>query len=304
MKQTAYERVTERVIELMEKGSCPWRRPWSRIPAPQNFSSGKTYRGINLLLLGSMGYESPYYLTFKQAMERGGGVRKGEKGTQVYYWGTFEPKDRTAEQEETKQKFFLKHYTVFNASQIDGIDFPTPEKPEGNPIEPIAEAQKLVAQWQSGPKIRHGMRDATYSPLLDVIGMPHLETFLNAPEYYSTLFHEMGHATGHRKRLDRKMEGGFGSESYSKEELIAEMTSAFLCAQCGIDNEVIENQAAYLRGWMKALKSDARLVVTAASQARKAADLILGEKESSEVTAAKADAHSNQLHADALARQR
>jgi len=234
-----------------------------------------------------MSLESPYFLTFKQARERGGCVRKGEKGHQVYYWGTFEPKDQKTEQDETKQKFFLKYYTVFNATQIDDIDFPAPENPDARAIEPIAEAEKIVEDWTDGPMITHGMRAAIYRPGPDTIGMPDRGYFENAPEYYSTLFHEMGHATGHRLRLNRDLKGGFGSESYGKEELVAEMTSAFLCARCGIDNDVIDNQAAYLRGWIKAVQEDARLVVSAASQARKAADMIAGEAEKKERIAAR-----------------
>lgn len=281
MKQSksAYDRVTERIIELLEQGVCPWRRPWHALNIrPQNFHTGREYSGINLFLLNAMGFEVPFFMTFKQVQERGGKIIKGGKGFPVVYWGTIRVEDEQARSEKQRNKEipFLKSFTVFNAAQIDGIEFPTPEPQGQTEFQPILEADRIVTGWADGPDIRHGKGHACYIPLMDRVEMPKPESFHGAEEYYSTLFHELGHASGAKHRLNRKFGKRFGDNQYSREELIAEMTAAYLCAECGIDNSVIDNQAAYLHGWVKALKGDSKLVVTAASQAQKAANLITG----------------------------
>ncbi len=279
MKQSAYEKVTERILALMEQGVCPWRRPWNVSGLrPHNFATGHHYRGINLFLLSAMAYEQPCFLTFKQAKEMGGAIRKGEKGLPVVYWGKLEIEDEANTYEEKRQIAFLKSFTVFNASQIDGIEFPKPEQPDPLDFQPIEKAEQIVNGWKDGPCIEHGGDLACYCTLTDTIRMPGRERFSSEEEYYSTLFHEQGHATGHQRRLNRSMSGGYGSTAYGKEELVAEMTSAFLCAECGIDNSVIENQTAYLDGWIHTIRSDARLLVTASAQANKAAGIILGRE--------------------------
>ncbi|MBK1857788.1 ArdC family protein [Cerasicoccus arenae] len=281
MKQTPYEKITERILKLLEEGVCPWKRPWSHGNSlPQNFVGGNVYRGINLFLLNAMAFESPYFLTFKQAKDLGGAVRKGEKGLPVVYWGQKLVEEATDSEEDGKKIRFLKCYTVFNARQIEDVEFPTLEEREAITFSPIEAAETILAGWLDAPKIDHGFKKAAWNPGNDTIIMPSRNQFESPDEYYSTLFHELGHATGHPKRLDRNMTGGgFGSEAYGREELVAEMTSAFLCAECGIDNSVIENQAAYLDGWIRTIKKDARLVVIAAAQASRAAGMILGRSD-------------------------
>lgn len=275
MNTTPYEVITERIVSLLHAGVCPWRRPWNKVPiAPQNYATGHRYSGINLFLLLAIGYELPLFLTFKQAAEHGGSVRKGSKGIPVVFWSTFETEETDAEGKPKKVPF-LRYYTVFNAAQIEGVSFPTIPSRTGESFRPIEKAERIVSGWADGPRIVHGFHRAEYLPQLDRIHMPSPASFDAPADYYATLFHEMGHATGAKHRLDRKL-SATNDDAYSREELVAEMTAAFLCARCGIDNSTIENHAAYLAGWLKALKADPKLVVIAAGQAQKAANLVLG----------------------------
>lgn len=276
MKTEIYQIVTDRIIAALEKGVCPWRRPWSTLSiSPRNYQSQTPYKGINWFLLTVLGYELPYFITYKQVTDLNGTVKAGSKGVPVVFWKVME-KQPTKEGEKVKKVPLLRYYTVFNASQIEGITFPEVGNRTGTEFNPIASAAAVVAGWTGKPKVEEGYRQACYVPALDVVRMPSPGSFDTPAAYYATLFHEFGHATGAKSRLDRDLSGEFGSESYSKEELVAEMTSAFLCAHCGIDNGQIEQQAAYLAGWLKALKADPKLVVTAATQAQRAAALILG----------------------------
>jgi antirestriction protein ArdC len=276
MNTKVYEIITERIVGLLKEGVCPWRRPWNLMPLPpQNFASGRRYSGINMFLLSVIGYEVPLFLTFKQVTERGGNVKKGSKGLPIIYWSTFDGEERD-EEGNARKIAFLRYYTVFNASQIENVPFPKVESRTGEAFKPLEVAEGIVTGWTTAPRIVHGFRQACYIPAADVIQMPSPGSFDNPGAYYATLFHELGHATGAAARLDRKMGGRYGSEDYSREELVAEMTSAFLCAHCGIDNSTITQQAAYLAGWLKALKEDPKMVVQAAAQAQKAANMILG----------------------------
>lgn len=276
MNTKVYDIITERIINLLNEGVCPWRRPWNLMPlAPQNFASGRKYNGINMLLLSVIGYELPLFLTYKQVTERGGNVKKGSKGLPVIYWSTFDGEELDADGKPRKIGS-LRYYVVFNAAQIEGVPFPKVESRTGEMFKPLEVAESIVARWTSGPKIIHGFQRACYIPAIDAIHMPSPESFDHQGAYYATLFHELGHATGAAGRLDRKLSGQFGKEDYSREELVAEMTAAFLCAHCGIDNSTITQQAAYLAGWLKSLKADPKMVIQAASQAQKAANMILG----------------------------
>jgi antirestriction protein ArdC len=287
MTNNAYDKITERILELMEKGTCPWKQPWStRIAPPQNFCTGRHYSGMNFFMLSMSGYQSPYFMTFKQVQEHGGSVKKGSHGFPVVYWGTTEidGKEAPAESAERptgadgKPKLipFLRSYTVFNAEQIEDVKFPPLAEPSERPFNPIERAEEVVKEWKDAPETLHGYPKAYYRADTDKIYLPNPQDFEKPERYYETRFHEMGHATGAEHRLNRKLGGRPGSEQYSREELVAEMTSAFLCAKCGIDNEVIESQASYIEGWMKAIKDDHRLIVTAASQAQRAANYIQG----------------------------
>ena len=283
MKKSAYDRVTERMLELLENGVCPWRRPWNRVGGrPRNFVSDRPYSGVNWFLLEAMAFDLPWFMTFNQVKAKGGKIIKGSKGIPVVYWGTFERENKEGDGEgETRKIPFLKAYVVFNACHVEGVKFP--ELPEVEPLDfsPIDAAERVIEGWKDGPEIVHGYRHACYIPATDEIQLPPKSRFSSCQEYYATLFHEFGHSCGAKHRLDRNLEGTIGDADYSREELIAEMTSAFLCAHCGIDNSVIENSAAYLQGWISALKGDSKLVVTAASHAQKAANLILGQTEQS-----------------------
>jgi antirestriction protein ArdC len=272
-----YEQITDRVIVLLEKGTVPWRKPWTtQAGFPRNLVTKKPYRGINVFLLHAMSYESPYWLTYRQAQELGGNVRKGEKACPVVFWKQLEVEDKKTG--ETEKIPMLRFYYVFNASQCDGLkNIPAVETPAGAPALP----ESIIANMPQRPEIRHGMRKAFYSPAEDIVAMPDRARFDGAAEYYSTLFHELTHSTGHASRLNRPTlteSAGFGSNPYCKEELIAEMGAAFLCGQAGIAEGTLENAAAYLQNWLAQLHSDKKLIVQAAAQAQKATDFILGIK--------------------------
>ena len=267
------ETVTAQIISALESGTAPWRKPWKGSSAPHNVTTGKTYQGINWFLLSMMGGGG--WLTYKQAQGLGGNVRKGERGTPIIFWNFIEKKKANG---EIGKVAFLRSYTVFSVSQCDGLELPAPEGEEETvPFVPIERAEETIAK--TGAEISHGGDRAFYRPATDQIQMPNKEAFHAPEDYYSIAFHELAHWTGHTSRLARKgIEdvAAFGSATYSKEELIAEMGAAFLCAEHGIDS-TLENSAAYLQGWIKALKGDSTLAISAAGAASKAANFILGK---------------------------
>jgi antirestriction protein ArdC len=269
-----YQRITNTIIEHLENGTIPWRRPW-KSSLPKNLVSGKTYRGINLLVLGLACRSSAYWATFRQINKLGGAVRKGERGTQVVYTNFFEVTDEETGKE--KKVPFLKSYTVFNLDQTTGIE-PPEEELGATPITPIDSCALIVGKMADKPTIDFdGGGRAFYVPSVDAIHLPMTACFESAESYYSTLFHELVHSTGHSSRLAREgvtERTGFGSEDYSHEELIAEIGSAFLCGKAGIEARTVENSASYIAGWLKSLRDDVKLVVIAAAQAQKAVDYI------------------------------
>ena len=275
MNAHVYEQITERIIALLAQGTVPWHKPWkARTGLPRNVITQKPYRGINVFLLLAMSYESPFWLTFRQALQLGGTVRKGEKACPVVFWKqtTFEDK----ESGEPQKKRLLRFYHVFNVAQCDGLKNCT--APVETPVNGICQPEDMVAHMPQPPLIKHGMTRAFYSPREDCVGLPARDRFERAEGYYATLFHELVHATGHKTRLNRATlteKAGFGSNPYCKEELIAEMGAAFLCGQAEIAERTIDNSAAYLNGWLDQLRSDRTLIVHAAAQAQKAADFIL-----------------------------
>jgi antirestriction protein ArdC len=281
-----YEVVTDSIIEQLESGCVPWRRPWLS-QAPCNLTSLKPYRGINTFLLSAAGYPSPYFLTYAQAAKLGGHVRQGEHGHIVVFWNvgterTYVKKDGT---EKTGKPFLLRYYRVFNLSQTEGIQ----DKlgiTDHAPVPDIAACESLVAAMPNAPQFALSDK-AAYSPSRDTVLMPPKTVFDSSEGYYATLFHELTHSTGHVSRLNRDgitETAGFGTPVYSREELVAEMGSAFLCGHTAISPAVIENSAAYIRSWLSVLKSDSKLVVTAASAAQKAADYIRGVSGKAEAT--------------------
>lgn len=281
MSESVYQVVTDRIISLLEKGTVPWHQPWhSSNQAPQNLVSRKPYRGINIFLLNALGYSSPYFLTFKQAQDLGGHVKRGEKGTPVVFWKWLDVEDE--ETHESKRVPFLKYYSVFNIAQCEGVEVPVTILSPSTPS-PIQAAEQIVASMPNRPEIRTGLNRAFYSPAGDFVGMPSVHQFPKDEEYFSTLFHELTHSTGHESRLNRKGVAGsegnwssFGSEPYSKEELVAEMGAVFLCGEAGIVDRTLDNSAAYISSWLQRLKNDSKLVVQAAAQGQRAADFILG----------------------------
>jgi antirestriction protein ArdC len=281
-----YKTVTDQIIAMLDAGVVPWRSPiLGSGPAghPRNVVTGRRYRGINVFLLAftayAKGYESAGWLTFNQARAAGGTVKKGEKSSMVVFWKQYETKDKQTG--EPAKIPVLRYYNVFNAAQIDGIAAPDAVPFTPADFTPIEAAEQIAAGFVGSPALAHGGTRAFYRPSTDSVQMPEPTRFKAGEEYYSTLFHEYAHATGHSTRLDRGLDSDpkpFGSEDYSREELVAEMASAFLCARAGIRPTVIDNQAAYLQGWLKQLKGDKRLVIAAAGAAQKAADWIVGER--------------------------
>ena len=277
-----YETITSTVIEQLDAGVAPWKRGWDpAVGRPRNIR-GTAYRGINILLLtlqaGAKGYGSPVWLTFKQAQSLGGSVRKGEKGTKVTLWKPITKKGQDENGEDETRKFLLlRQYTVFNSEQCDGIEIPK----AAQAVDPITSAEDIVAGYENGPSVRvsHDGR-ACYGPNGDVVAVPAREAFETSEGYYSTLFHELGHSTGHATRLARKGIidfDAFGSHQYAQEELVAEFAATFLCATAGITrSDEIENSAAYLKHWKQVLKDDPKILIFAAAQAQKAADRVLG----------------------------
>ena len=279
MKADAYQVITDRVITLLEQGTVPWNKPWTSGNAtPRNLVSGREYRGVNVFLLHAMSYGSPYWLTFKQAQAMGGNVMKGEKATPVIFWKWLELEERG----KAERVPFLRYYSVFNVAQCERI--PADKIPALNGTErvhgPIQEAERIVAGMPKRPEVKSGLDRAFYSPSGDFVGMPSSGQFRTPEDYYSVLFHELTHSTGHESRLKRKGASGaewsaFGSTPYAKEELVAEMGAAFLCGQAGIVERTLDNSAAYVSSWLQRFRDDRRLVVQAAAQAQKAADFIL-----------------------------
>jgi antirestriction protein ArdC len=226
----------------------------------------------------SMGYESPHWLTFRQALQLGGNVKKGEKSCPVVFWKPMEVTDK--ESGETEKIPFLRLYHVFNAVQCEGLK----NAPAGEAAAlTLTKPAEIVAKMPQPPLVKHGMSHAYYSPPNDTVGIPERRRFDSEDAYHATLFHELVHSTGHEKGLKRQsitQRNGFGTDPYCKEELIAELGSAFLCGQSGIVERTIDSSAAYIEGWLKQLQQDKTLIVYAAAQAQKAADFILGRMES------------------------
>lgn len=267
--QLAYEKIIARLIETIEQGTIFWRRPWT---TPVNAVSGKPYRGINFLVLATSDFADPRYLTYRQAKEFGGHVKTGARGFPLIKWH-FPDEEEMRRNPDAKP--FCRCFTVFNTAQCDNM-VKLPELPsiERNPI---AEAQTMIENWSDKPRIEHGGYQAAYNPILDMVRIPEMKKFCSPEAYYDTLFHEMIHSTGHYSRLDRDMSPRFEIEKYGLEELIAEIGAAMLCAEAGIDNSnIVENNAAYLQSWLRAISADPSIIVRAAGGAAKAADMILG----------------------------
>ena len=268
-----YQMVTDRIIEQLEKGVIPWRKPWRGNPA-MNYVTRKPYRGVNPMILPHSGE----YLSFLQAKELGGCVKKGEKGSIVVFFKPLEVEDNQTG--EKKNIPFLKYSTVFHLSQIEGIPTKLPPFVLSD-VQPIEAAKKVIDGYtaRSGVCFNHviGNDRAYYQPSTDTITLPEIGQFTSANDYYSVTFHEAAHSTGHKTRLNRNIgTSTFGSQKYSEEELVAEIAAAMLMNETGIEiSGTFENSAGYIKSWLTKLRDDKKMIMTASSAAQKAADLIL-----------------------------
>ena len=278
-RQDIHQAITDQILAAMETARTTGRRLWDSQPSlPLSLATGKPYQGINTLILWgaalTRGYTSPYWLTYKQAADKGGQVRKGEHGTLCVFYKPWEAQETNPETGETDtvKGAVLKSFRVFNLNQIDGIEAPARE-PRA-PFQAIEDAERIL---QASPaRIIEGGPSAFYQPATDTIHLPAREAFINPEAFYSVAMHEICHSSGHPSRLARNFSGRFGTEAYALEELIAEMGSAFLNADLGIISSTLQDHADYLAHWIKILQNDKKAILTAAAQASKAHGFIKG----------------------------
>lgn len=275
-----YQIVTDKIVELLDKGEVAWQKPWKGDAIrPFNAATGYEYNGGNFFFLSMFGYAMPAFLTLNQIKKAGARIKAGEekKHFPVFYAKWMDAKDSNG---KDYQYPIFRFTLVWNVEQVEGYKLPK-RCQRVTAHDPIEAAESIVKGYKDGPKIDvKQSAHACYSPLFDTVTMPQLGQFSKPESYYSTFFHELGHSTGHAKRLNRKEVTDpthFGSHDYSVEEMVAELTAAFLSSVAGIDN-TIENSAAYIAGWKSKLKDDTKLFWTAAQRAQKAADLILGRE--------------------------
>ena len=288
-KADLYTRITSRIVEDLEKGVRPWFKPWSaehaagRVTRPLR-QNGTPYRGINVLNLWgeamARGYSCPIWVTYKQAQELGGQVRKGETGSLVVYADRFTKSETDDKGDEIEREIpFLKGYTVFNCEQVEGLPahYYQSAAPVLDSVARIEAAERFFAS--TGADIRHGGSRAYYAEHDDYIRMPPFEAFRDAESFYATLAHELTHWTKHKSRLNREFgRKRWGDEAYAAEELVAELGSAFLAADLGLSPEVREDHAAYIASWLKVLKNDKRAIFTAAAYAQRAVEFVHATK--------------------------
>ncbi len=273
---SVYDIVTERITRKLEQGTVPWRQPWINRGQAVNWITQKPYRGINAMLL-----DPGEYATFNQIKEAGGTVKKGSKSSIVVFYKKLEIEDESSE-DDKKTIPYLRYYSVFEINtQCEGLESRRKDVTLYD-HDPIKAAEQIKEGYRDCPPITFAPGKAYFCPLTDEISIPALTDYHKPEEFYSTMFHEMIHSTGHKSRLNRAgistNAAAFGSETYSKEELVAEIGAAMLCAVSGIDNSTIDNSAAYIGSWLRRLKDDSKLIVSAASAAQKAADHIQGIK--------------------------
>ncbi len=277
LKRDLYSTVTARILAELEAGSAPWIKPWSATAGanvPCNAVSNRPYSGCNVVLLwmaASAGYPTPRYLTFKQASEAGGSVRKGEHGFRVYFVKQLQVRD--GEADDVRLVPMLREYTVFNVAQCEGLSDKviSPQPPK---VRNHDDRDKLADEFLASGRadIREGFGEAYYRPSDDYVSLPPFAAFKSADSFYNVAFHELGHWTGHKSRLDRDLRNRFGDRQYAAEELVAELAAAFLCAEFGFDNDL--RHAGYIASWIELLKADKRAFFTAASKAQAAADYL------------------------------
>ena len=272
-----YAAVTDRIIAQMEQGVIPWSKPWVASGKAISHATGKPYSLLNQIFLGRPGE----YITFKQCAEAGGHVKKGEKSSMVVFWKWIEQEDE--ETGEVKEVPYLRYYNVFHIDQCEGVSAKHSTDtafPDG--ASTVETAQEIIYDYLSreGVKLTHSEGDrAFYRPSTDEIVLPIRKQFVSTAEYYSTVFHELAHSTGHEKRLNRLDKvAAFGSDVYSKEELVAEIGAATLVNHCGLESVTsLRNNTAYIQTWLGVLRGDKRFIVSATGKAEKAVNLILNQ---------------------------
>lgn len=279
---TVYEIITDKIVSAIESsGVLPWKKPWKTYQGEDAFAknlvSRKPYRGVNAFLLGMMPYSSPYWVTYKQALGLGGQVGKGEKGMPIVFWNKDDVEDESTG--KTKSRTYLRYYTVFNVEQCDNVTAPAVVEIEWADDRRLENCERIVSGYSGGPKVSEGHHEACYFLASDAVMMPKRQAFVSVEEFYSTLYHELAHSTGHSSRLGRKEIAdrpmSFGSKGYGKEELVAEMAASFLCAEAGISPVTIDNSVSYIDGWIRTIKGNPKLLIEAASHAQRASDWIL-----------------------------
>jgi len=274
MARDIYTEVTERIIAQLEAGTMPWVRPWANAEnaagsiLPTNYSTGRAYRGINVMLLWSTGCSDQRWMTYKQAQAVGANVRKGEHGTMVVFFKKWELRDANAPADAVTRSIpIMRSFVVFNVSQIDGL------KADAAPTEPPVITYTRAAEMMAQATVGHGGNRAFYMPSRDMIQLPALDQFKSEADYHATALHELTHWTGHESRCAREFGKRFGDSAYAVEELVAEMGAAFLCAAAGIAYQT--QHADYIANWLGVLKADKKALVHAASKAQAAADFVL-----------------------------
>ena len=280
-RPNVYHIVTERIINALKTGVVPWHQPWVNMASPRNFLSGAPYRGVNALLLRLTAHATPYWLTQSQIELRGGMLKEGARSQIVTFWKSAEKVEPDASVEEKqKQRAILRYYRVYNYADCEGLP-PLPLLP-GSELKPHEAAEAMIANMPLKPNITRNGDQAFYSIRTDTVNIPDLSLFTSLDSFYNVWLHELGHATRHSSRLDRRYHNEqpdspriFGSCDYSREELVAELTAAFLCAELGLENHVPQS-ASYISGWLSALEGDERLLIHAAAAAQKAADFVAG----------------------------
>lgn len=291
-----YQIVTDRIIELLEKGTVPWRIPWKQVGLPMNLISGRSYRGINLWLLLSLNYEQNLFLTWDQIKKVGASVNKGEHGHIVVFWKRIDAKDQPEkENAEPKKVPLLRYYKVFNINQLRdlpnellqkhaSLEISLDESSVTSESDVFFVCERIIKNMPLCPTIRHKEQMAYYHVTEDFINMPKKKSFISLENYYLTLFHELVHSTGHERRLNRTFSKDIaetGGEMYSLEELVAEMGASYLASHSDILSKTINDSAAYIKGWLEKLRNDKRMVLFASGHAQKAVEFILDEKHSS-----------------------
>ena len=271
-----YESVRDAILASLEKGTVPWHLGWSFDTTPRNYDTGRIYSGINMLTLAMLGKPSPFWITFKSIQRHGARLKKGAQSYPVLYWEWFVKEEVVKLNPDMKKETryaVVFYYRVFNVADVEGL----PEK-KVTECEPLRDAEDIVASYEGRPRILHEVCVPHYNVVRDEVMLPPIGVYDTRERYYSTLFHELVHSTGHPARLNRNLTGFIKGDEFAEEELVAEFGAAYLCAHAGISSErLIENHAAYIKNWYERIKDgDIKMVVNAAQRARRAADYILG----------------------------